>query len=152
MIEVFICDNITLPTCDTDEMMRIVTDTAETALKLFDKNASATIMLTDNDSIREINREYRGIDSATDVLSFPALEAVDDSDPVCDAFIGDIAISLERALEQSEVYGHSFMREIAFLTAHGMLHLLGYDHMTTEDEAVMIDLQKQIMTEMRLTR
>lgn len=152
MIEVFICDNITLPTCDTDEMMRIVTDTAEIALKLFDKNASATIMLTDNDSIREINREYRGIDSATDVLSFPALEAVDDSDPVCDAFIGDIAISLERALEQSEVYGHSFMREIAFLTAHGMLHLLGYDHMTTEDEAVMIDLQKQIMTEMRLTR
>ncbi len=152
MIDVFICDNIMLPPCDTDEMMRIVTDTAETALKLFDKNASATIMLTDNDSIREINREYRGIDSATDVLSFPALETVDDSDPVCDAFIGDIAISLERALEQSEAYGHSLMREIAFLTAHGMLHLLGYDHMTKEDEAVMIDLQKQIMTEMRLTR
>ena len=137
---------------DFDEIIRTVTDTARLSLKMCAKHASVSVMLTGDSAIRDMNREYRNVDSTTDVLSFPALEAEGGSIQVQDAYIGDIAISLERALKQAEEYGHSFMREIAFLTAHGTLHLLGYDHMTAEDESRMLELQKQILSEMRLTR
>lgn len=160
MIEIILSDEITLPETGEGEndlnIESVIESTAEYVLKSAGVSARVTVLLTDNEGIREINRDYRNIDSATDVLSFPAidnfLENRGDADSVRDCFLGDIAISLERAKEQAKSFGHSFKREIAFLTAHGMLHLLGYDHMTPDDEEKMFGLQKQILLEMGITR
>ena len=115
----------------------------------FDENCEISVSIVDNEEIRQINKQFRNIDRATDVLSFPMLtfaegeEAeVNENDEI---ILGDIIISLERAREQAEEYGHSLKREIAFLTAPSMLHLLGYDHMEPEDEAEMFDRQKEIL-------
>ena len=88
---------------------------------------------TDNEGIRELNRMHRGIDRATDVLSFPMFSFEDDSEEI-EGALGDIVISLERAREQAETFGHSFEREVAFLCVHSMLHLLGYDHELGEEQ------------------
>lgn len=105
----------------------------------------------DNNRIHELNKEYRDKDSATDVLSFPLGENGEydiDEDNGC-KLLGDIVISMERAMEQAELYGHSLQREVAYLTVHSMLHLLGYDHeaggleavrMREKEEAVLIQL------------
>lgn len=104
------------------------------------------IILIDNETIHKINLEYRGIDRATDVISF-ALE----DDKICPnvegmpRVLGDIYISIEKAKEQAELYGHSFKRELSFLAVHGLLHLLGYDHMEKEDEIVMFGRQELIL-------
>ncbi len=126
----------------------------------FDAEVSVTIV--DNEEIREINNAERGIDSATDVLSFPMLE-FDEEGNVLDCefdfveddviLLGDIVISAERAGEQAESFGHSFKREMAFLTVHSMLHLLGYDHVDDpEGEATMIRKQKEILDMLKITR
>lgn len=121
----------------------------------------AFITLTDNESIREINMEHRGIDKPTDVLSFPLVEYVDgkpdiqpgDIDPDTNRVsLGDIIISAEKAKEQSESYGHSIEREFAFLAVHGMLHLLGYDHESEHDEKIMFKKQDEVLNEMGLVR
>lgn len=164
-----------------------------------DRDAEISVLFTDNENIRELNREHRGIDRATDVISFPMYEfdqdgemideygeyglgdegdiddesGADDSsdkdglgykgdeydeneeygDPFEDELcLGDIVISLERAAEQAREYGHSFQREVAFLTVHSMLHLLGYDHMTPEDEKEMFGHQKKIMEKLGISR
>ena len=115
----------------------------------FDENCEISVSIVDNEEIRQINKQFRNIDRATDVLSFPMLtfeegeEAeVNENDEI---ILGDIIISLERAREQAEEYGHSLKREVAFLTAHSMLHLLGYDHMEPEEEAEMFGRQKEIL-------
>ena len=106
---------------------------------------------TDNEGIRELNRGYRGKDAPTDVLSFPILSE-DDSDWDIDeangcAVLGDIVISVERAMEQAEMYGHSPEREIAFLSVHSTLHLLGYDHERSEEEdKLMREKQEKILS------
>ncbi len=106
----------------------------------FESDCEVSITFTDNESIRELNREYRDIDRATDVLSFPM---DDEGDNVV---LGDIVISLERAKEQAEEYGHSLEREISFLCVHSTLHLLGYDHETSEeDEKEMFMKQEEIL-------
>lgn len=108
-----------------------------------------SVSIVDNEEIRQINRQFRNIDKATDVLSFPMLtfqegeQAERNEDG--EILLGDIIISLERAREQAAEYGHSLKREIAFLTAHSMLHLLGYDHMTPEEEEEMFRRQKEIL-------
>lgn len=126
-----------------------------------DFDAEISLTLTDNESIREINNEHRGIDKATDVLSFPMLEFDEDGQIVENEFeydddlicLGDIVISLERAREQSVEFGHSFRREVAFLTAHSMLHLLGYDHVDDiEGEKIMCEKQEKILTGLGITR
>lgn len=99
-----------------------------------------SVVVTDNEHIRELNREHRDKDSATDVLSFPMYEPdefseMKESEEVID--IGDIVISKERVEEQGLEYGHGFRREFCYLTAHGMFHLMGYDHMTEEEKTVM---------------
>ena len=96
----------------------------------FPANATVDVSIVSDEQIREINREYRGIDKATDVLSFPLGEnGVFDTDPKTGAYmLGDVVSSLEHALAQGELYGHGKEREIAYLTVHSMLHLLGYDH------------------------
>ena len=112
------------------------------------------VHLTGNEQIREVNWQFRNIDKPTDVLSFPLLTAkngkIDYSDYDKDKqsgsiLAGDIIISVDKAIKQAEDYGHSFEREIAFLTCHGMLHLLGYDHEEKDDERLMITRQKEIL-------
>ena len=121
--------------------------------------AMVYVFLTDNESIRTINREHRGLDRPTDVLSFPMhdypvtadFSRIEETDP--DAFhpdsgelmLGDILISMDKVLEQSEAYDHSATREMAFLTAHSMLHLMGYDHMEDEERKVMEAKQEEIL-------
>ena len=114
----------------------------------FDGPAEISVTFVDNNRIHELNKEYRDKDSATDVLSFPLGENGEydiDEDNGC-KILGDIVISMERAMEQAELYGHSLQREVAYLTVHSMLHLLGYDHldegpmkaqMRAREEAIM---------------
>jgi len=115
------------------------------------ENAIFNIIIVDEETIQNINREYRGKDSITDVISF-ALE--DDESFIETDFriLGDIYICLNRAKSQAKEYEHSFLREISFLTIHGLLHLLGYDHMTLEDEKVMFTLQEMILDEYGIKR
>ena len=113
-------------------------------------NVEFNIIFVDREKIHEINREYRNIDRETDVISF-ALE--DDPDIELDhRILGDIYICIEKAYEQAEEYGHSRLREIAFLMIHGLLHLLGYDHMEKEDEVVMFSKQEEILNEFGIRR
>ena len=107
-------------------------------------NVIFNVILVDEEKIHELNREYRGIDRPTDVITF-ALE--DNEDIVYEDFrlLGDIYICLEKVYTQAEEYGHSVLRELSFLTIHGFLHLLGYDHMTEEDEKVMFKRQEEIL-------
>lgn len=120
----------------------------------FDCEVSLTF--TDNEGIRELNREYRGRDRATDVLSFPMYDFAAGEEPdEIGGFVtlGDIVVSLERARSQAEEYGHSFEREAAFLCVHSTLHLLGYDHeLSPEDDADMRRRQDDIMKILKLTR
>ncbi len=118
----------------------------------FKRNAEVSIVICDNEAIRDINSEYRGIDSPTDVLSFPQFESKDEYPAVGYVPIGDIIISAERAYEQAETFGHSFEREIAFLAVHSTLHLLGYDHVGSEEEdAIMRRKQRDVMERLGLT-
>lgn len=117
--------------------------------------AEISVTFVDNARIRELNREYRGKDSATDVLSFPLGEDGHydiDEDNGC-KILGDVVISMERAVEQAELYGHSLQREVAYLTVHSMLHLLGYDHETSGLEAVrMREKEEAVLVQLGLPR
>ena len=123
--------------------------------------AEVNLLLTSNEEIHRMNREYRDVDRPTDVLSFPMLE-FDENGECYDAeyemdgdfvILGDIVISLERAMEQALEYGHSFRREVAFLTAHSMLHLLGYDHVDDpEGERIMREKQNKVLNSLGITR
>ena len=145
-----------------DETEQLINTVCEAVLKSeeCDFDAEISVTFVDNDRIREINKEQRDIDTATDVLSFPMLEfdengeAYDDFDTDGEyVVLGDIVISLERAKEQAEEYGHSLTREIAFLTAHSMLHLLGYDHVNSEEEErVMCQKQEAVLNSLGITR
>lgn len=126
-----------------------------------DFDAQISLTLTDNENIAKINKEYRNIDAPTDVLSFPLLEFDENGQIIENEFeydeglimLGDIVISLERAKEQSEEFGHSFRREVAFLTAHSMLHLLGYDHVDdAEGEELMCQKQEAVLGRLGITR
>ena len=109
-------------------------------------NVEFNIIIVDNDRIHEINRQYRNKDMPTDVISF-ALED-DEVFPNLEVrVLGDIYISLDKVYEQSKSYGHSFFRELSFLTVHGILHLLGYDHMNEVDEKEMFSRQELILNE-----
>lgn len=146
----------------TPEIEKAIMDVCNAVLESeeCDFDAQISVTLTDNDAIREINREQRNIDRATDVLSFPMLDFDEDGN-AGDVYemdrgfvvLGDIVISMERAREQSEEYGHSFIREVAFLTAHSMLHLLGYDHIDdAEGERIMCEKQERVLTSLGITR
>lgn len=117
-------------------------------------DAEVSVTLVDNARIRELNNEFRGIDRETDVLSFPLGDDEGfEVDPDTDAILlGDIVISLERAAAQAEEYGHSFRRETAFLITHSLFHLLGYDHMTSEEEAEMFAKQEKVLEKLGITR
>lgn len=103
------------------------------------------LLFVDNETIREMNREYRDKDAATDVLSFPMYEADEEIDDEEEILFGDIVISLERAQEQCEEYGHSLEREVMYLLVHGLLHLAGYDHMEEEDKKEMRAQEEKLL-------
>lgn len=120
-----------------------------------DDTAEVSVTLVDNEGIRELNREHRDIDRETDVLSFPLGD--DDGyevDPDNDAImLGDIVISLEKAAQQAEEYGHSYRREVAFLITHSLFHLLGYDHVNSEEkEKIMFGKQEKVLDKLGITR
>ncbi len=135
-------------------ILNVVKETAR--LHKLPANTELSVLLVDNRYIQELNFLYRGINQATDVLSF-AMNELGDEEPDFDFsgevyVLGDIVISLERAQEQSEAYGHSLERELGFLMAHGMLHLLGYDHENDEEEKAMCLLQEKILKSLKLER
>ena len=127
---------------------------------------SVNLLLTNNKNIRIYNNEHRQIDKETDVLSFPNLDfektgdfsmaeenEADYFDPDSgELILGDIVISVDKIMEQAKEYGHSELREFAFLIAHSMFHLCGYDHMTDEEAAVMEQKQESVLTQLRFTR
>ena len=118
------------------------------------ENGEVSVTLTNNDYIHQLNRKYRQIDRPTDVLSFALNESEEpdiENGPDIDV-LGDIILSVERAEEQAADYGHSLRREIAFLTVHGMLHLLGYDHMEEADRLEMEKEQRYVMEQLGISR
>lgn len=145
------------------EIKDLIKKCARAALDYMDfrTDVEISVVLIDNEGIRDLNNMHRGIDRATDVLSFPMFEYDEDGNIIedyaefnemGDICLGDIVISLERAHEQAEEYGHSPEREIGFLCVHSMLHLFGYDHMTDEDEEEMFGYQRDILDKIGLTR
>ena len=123
----------------------------EVEKKLDIKNAIVSITLIDNEKIHEINRDYRGVDRPTDVISFAFLdEEINPKGGLTN--LGEIYISLEKAHEQAKEYNHSFIRELSFLTCHGMLHLLGYDHILPDEEKEMFSLQEEILKDLGIER
>ena len=118
--------------------------------KLNITEAIFNVIIVDNPYIHKLNRDYRKIDRETDVITF-ALEDDKTFNPDI-RILGDVYISIDKAKSQSVEYGHSLLRELCFLAVHGMLHLLGYDHMKKEDEKVMFKLQEDILEEMNITR
>lgn len=147
----------------TDELSLLIEKAIEESLKLegFEKPSEISVLIVDDERIRGINKEQRNIDKATDVLSFPMLD-MENGELLCEDWdydpegnyilLGDIVLSLETAKRQAEEYGHSLEREVAFLTTHSMLHLLGYDHMEEDEEKTMIEKQEMVLTKMGLRR
>ena len=123
------------------------------AIKKLDiENCVFNVIIIDNEKIHEINKQYRNIDRVTDVISFALEDEKNFINPASFRILGDIYISYEKAKEQAINYNHSLLREISFLTIHGLLHLLGYDHMEKEDEEKMFKLQEEILNEYGITR
>lgn len=115
------------------------------------KESIFTIIFVTTEEIHELNKQYRGVDRVTDVISF-ALEDAHDVSLTDVRVLGDIYICIDRMKEQAIEYGHSETRELSFLTVHGLLHLLGYDHQTKEDEEVMFGLQRKILSDLNINR
>lgn len=132
-----------------------VLNAAAEILKIPD-NSEVSVLLVDNNSIKELNALYRNINEDTDVLSFAMNEFSEDEPEFINAeeinMLGDIVISLEKALFQSVEYEHKLSRELGFLVAHGILHLLGYDHEKPEEEEIMQKMQEKILTMVKLER
>ena len=129
------------------QMKRVI---KETVAEQYPKHKfEVNLTICDNEYIRDINREYRGIDKETDVLSFPMM---DFDTPEITVILGDIIISYEKAVSQAEEYGHSLKRELCFLCCHSALHLLGYDHETEDERTQMETKQKEILERLNIKR
>lgn len=147
---------------EADEKLQALVQTVAEAVlehEKFGKSTEISVLFVDNEQIREINNDFRQIDSPTDVLSFPMLDFGGNKiiENVGDSYLGtvvlgDIVLSLERAASQAVEYGHSFEREVGFLVCHSMLHLLGYDHETDEERAVMREKEEAVLEKLNLTR
>ncbi|CYW55081.1 rRNA maturation RNase YbeY [Streptococcus suis] len=150
------------------QMQEQITDLLQFAAeKIGKQNKEMAVTFVDNKRVHEVNLEYRGIDRPTDVVSLeykPENEIFFDEEDLqdnpelaemmedFDAYIGELYISIDKAREQAEDYGHSYEREMGFLAVHGFLHINGYDHYTPEEEAEMFGLQEEILTAYGLTR
>ena len=140
------------------EQQQVIISVCNTVAKIvrLPKNTEVSIMIVDNSYIQELNFIYRQQNRPTDVLSF-AMNELSDDEPDYDSseelnILGDIVLSLEQASLQSNEYGHSLERELGYLVAHGMLHLMGYDHETDEEARVMRSLEEKIMKAVKLER
>ena len=149
---------------DYEKVAKDVVNTAMDYMK-FPFEAEVSITLTDNDGIHEINKEFRHIDSPTDVLSFPMIayekpgdfSLIEEDDDLFnpesgEVILGDIVLNVPRIHNQAKEYGHSDLREYAFLIAHSMLHLFGFDHMTEEEATVMETKQREILDILKISR
>ncbi|MBO8168831.1 MAG: rRNA maturation RNase YbeY [Thermoanaerobacteraceae bacterium] len=136
-----------------DLLERVARQVAEQ--EQLDPRAELSIILVDNEIIKDINSRYRGIDAPTDVISFALNDQSEEEVPLhpgADWMLGDIYISVEKAREQSEEYGHSFERELAFLAVHGILHLLGYNHDTEQKRKGMRLKEEGVLAALNLVR
>jgi len=161
-MKINLCENEILPkvsqVCDT------IIRTASAVMQGEEVDGTLNILFTDGAEIRRLNRAFRNMDSVTDVLSFPANElsgpisesngaALLETDPETgEVVLGDIAVCLERAEEQAAEYGHSLLRELCFLVAHGTYHLMGYDHVLPGDEKKMIQKEEAILDQLGIRR
>ncbi len=135
------------------EEEKLINDVLEFAMKKENlENTSFSVIFVDNNYIHELNKNYRNIDRETDVITF----ALEDDESIINGsdnrMLGDIYISLDKAHSQAEEYGHSFKRELSFLAVHGFYHLLGYDHMTPEEEKIMFGKQEEVLSEFGIKR
>ena len=125
---------------------------------LIDSKLIMTITFTTPEEIRKINKKYRKIDRATDVLSFPMFEKdeldekIKNKDFLYEDVLGDVIISIDKVKEQAEEYGHSFERELSYMLVHGFYHLMGYDHIEEEDKKIMRPKEEKILNELKITR
>ncbi len=140
----------------SEEKLGLLENVLQFGLEMHQQDCELGVILVDNEFIQDLNYKYRGIDQPTDVLSFAMNEGIADSpsikfqgEPV---LLGDIYLSVERALEQAESYGHSFSRELCYLGTHGLLHLLGYDHQNPEETELMRSEEERILREFELGR
>ena len=140
--------NTTSEKVDIDELDKVIKFACK-HMKV--KNPLLNIVIVDNKRIQEINKQYRNKDAVTDVISF-AFEEVDDIKYKDVRFLGEIYISYERCVSQASEYGHSIKREFCYLVVHGLLHLLGYDHIKEEDKKVMRALEEEILNEYDIKR
>ncbi len=155
--------------CIENNLVETIERVVDFALKIenMQEDYEVSIIFVDNQNIKKLNNDFRHIDKETDVLSFPMLEypegkvykEVYKTIHLDDSFydegkliLGDIALSLEKALEQSKEYGHSFEREVTYLTVHSILHLLGYDHMEESDKVIMRNREEEILMNFNLQR
>ena len=136
--------------------------------KIYDKHLEISLSFVSLEEIRELNKDYRQIDRATDVLSFPLMENIEELEAEIENYIrmeaeeeeplgfeiviGDVVICMDKAIEQAEEYGHSLEREVNYLFTHSILHLLGYDHETDEEREIMRLIEEEIMTKIGLER
>lgn len=129
----------------SEEFLEIINKSIEKTLEVMDlhSNYEVSLTLVDGKTIRELNKEYRGVDKVTDVLSFPLDFGSELDMPITS--LGDVVINLEKIKEQAEEFGHSEMRELSYLTVHSLLHLLGFDHIADEDRKDMREKEKEIM-------
>lgn len=134
----------------TRNLEKIIEDIINESLKVegLSNNYEVSISFVENDEIRALNKDYRGVDKETDVLSFPLEEDFEVTTPL----LGDIIISMDKASEQASEYGHTIEREIAYLIAHSMFHLMGYDHINDYEKEIMRRQEKQVMKNLMIYR
>ena len=146
---------------ENEKYEKIVKKVLEQCFKedyMLDSKLYITITFTTPQNIKEINKKYRNIDKATDVLSFPMFEKdeletkIKNKDYVCEDVLGDIIISIEKVQEQAEEYGHSFERELSYMIVHGFYHLMGYDHIKEEDKKVMRPKEEKVLNDLKIKR
>ena len=143
---------------DREAIVKKVLDKCFEEEGLLDSKLIMTITFTTPEEIRKINKKYRKIDKATDVLSFPMFEKdeldekIKSGDFPYEDVLGDVIISIEKVREQAEEYGHSFERELSYMLVHGFYHLMGYDHIEEEDKKIMRPKEEKILNELKITR
>ena len=146
---------------ENEKYEKIVKKVLEQCFKeedMLDSKLYITITFTTPQNIKEINKKYRNIDKATDVLSFPMFEKdeletkIKNKDYVCEDVLGDIIISIEKVQEQAEEYGHSFERELSYMVVHSFYHLMGYDHIKEEDKKVMRPKEEKVLNDLKIKR
>ena len=142
-----------------EELLQKMTEAAEYAVEsenmhnLDKKRCEISVTFVDLDEIHELNKQYRGVDKPTDVLSFPQFDDLEEEIPeVCEICLGDVVICEQKAREQAEEFGHSFERELVYLFTHSVLHLLGYDHMEDDEKKAMREREEEIMKQIGLMR